>query len=223
MLILQDIRKSFHHQGNVIEVLRGIDLVVNSGDTLAIMGASGVGKSTLLDIMGSLEMPSGGVVKFKDQDIYEMDETSLCRLRNREIGFVFQFHHLLPEFNALENTLMPALIGGYDRKTASGMAKEVLERVGLEKRLTHRTGELSGGEQQRVAIARAIVNDPMILLADEPTGNLDSSLTKDIMVLFRSINLKGATVVVATHSQELLRETGQRTISLNKGRIVGEK
>ena len=204
MLILQDIRKSFHHQGNVIEVLRGIDLVVNSGDTLAIMGASGVGKSTLLDIMGSLELPSGGVVKYKDQDIYEMDETSLCRFRNREIGFVFQFHHLLPEFNALENTLMPALIGGYDKKTAVGMAKEVLERVGLGKRLTHRTGQLSGGEQQRVAIARALIMKPKLILADEPTGNLDWLTGQEIADLLLSFSrLEGVAIVIATHNEKL--------------------
>lgn len=219
MLILQDICKSFHHQGNVIEVLRGIDLVVNSGDTLAIMGASGVGKSTLLDIMGSLELPSGGVVKYKDQDIYEMDESSLCRFRNREIGFVFQFHHLLPEFNALENTLMPALIGGYDKKTAVGMAKEVLERVGLGKRLTHRTGQLSGGEQQRVAIARALIMKPRLILADEPTGNLDWLTGQEIADLLLSFSrLEGVAIVIATHNEKLAVSMS-RQMEIISGRI----
>ncbi|MEA2039523.1 MAG: ABC transporter ATP-binding protein [Thermodesulfobacteriota bacterium] len=219
MLILQDICKSFHHQGNVIEVLRGIDLIVNSGDTLAIMGASGVGKSTLLDIMGSLELPSGGVVKYKDQDIYEMDESSLCRFRNREIGFVFQFHHLLPEFNALENTLMPALIGGYDKKTAVGMAKEVLERVGLGKRLTHRTGQLSGGEQQRVAIARALIMKPKLILADEPTGNLDWLTGQEIADLLLSFSrLEGVAIVIATHNEKLAVSMS-RQMEIISGRI----
>ncbi len=220
MLILQDIRKSFHHQGDVIEVLRGIDLVVNSGDTLAIMGASGVGKSTLLDIMGSLELPSGGVIKFNGQDIYKMGDSPLCRFRNREIGFVFQFHHLLPEFDALENTLMPALIGGYDKKTATGMAMEILEKMGLGKRLTHRIGQLSGGEQQRVAIARALIMKPKLILADEPTGNLDWLTGQEIADLLLGFSgCEGVAIIIATHNKKLAGRMS-RQMEIVGGRII---
>ncbi|MDY6973241.1 MAG: ABC transporter ATP-binding protein, partial [Thermodesulfobacteriota bacterium] len=173
MLHLENIHKSFTHQGTLIEILKGIDLVVNPGDSLAITGASGVGKSTLLNIMGSLDPPTKGIVRFEDRSVYEMDEASLSRFRNREIGFVFQFHHLLPELNALENTMMPALIARIQKRKATERAREALKKVGLERRLTHRTGELSGGEQQRVAIARALIMRPKLILADEPTGNLD--------------------------------------------------
>ncbi|MCP4668594.1 MAG: ABC transporter ATP-binding protein, partial [Deltaproteobacteria bacterium] len=175
MLVLENIHQSFTHHGTVIEVLKGIDLVVNPGDSLAFMGASGVGKSTLLNIIGSLEPPTKGMVRFDELNVYDMDETAMSGFRNKAIGFVFQFHHLLPEFNALENTMMPALIGGCPKKKAGHMAREILEKVGLGNRLTHRAGELSGGEQQRVAIARALIMKPKLILADEPTGNLDWS------------------------------------------------
>lgn len=145
LLVLEDVRKSFRHNGNLIEILKGVDLAVHPGESLAITGASGVGKSTLLNIMGTLEPPSTGVVRFQDRIVTEMAEPDLCRLRNREIGFVFQFHHLLPEFTALENTIMPALIARLGKGAASQMAVEILAKVGLEKRLTHRVGELSGG------------------------------------------------------------------------------
>ena len=154
--------------------LRGVDLEVEAGSYLAIMGPSGSGKSTMLNVMGTLEAPSAGIVRYGDRITGEMDESAICRLRNREIGFVFQFHHLLPEFTALENTIMPALIARVGKDTAVGMAAEILKRVGLAGRLTHRIGELSGGEQQRVAIARALIMRPKLLLADEPTGNLDA-------------------------------------------------
>jgi lipoprotein-releasing system ATP-binding protein len=146
---LENVHKSFSHNGNLIEVLKGIDLVINPGNSLAIMGASGVGKSTLLNILGTLEAPTKGRVLFDNQDVNTMDEAALCQVRNRDIGFVFQFHHLLLEFNALENTIMPALIARSSKGRATEMAKEILIKVGLEKRLTHRIGELSGGEQQR--------------------------------------------------------------------------
>ena len=188
MLTLENIHKSFTHLGNVIRILKGIDLVVNAGDSVAIMGASGVGKSTFLNIMGSLDPPTECVVKFKDRNVYEMDAGALSSLRNAEIGFVFQFHHLLPEFNALENAMMPALIARYSKKRASEMAREVLEKVGLEKRLNHRAGELSGGEQQRVAIARALVMHPKLLLADEPTGNLDWATGQEVADLLLRLN-----------------------------------
>lgn len=204
ILSLEGVYKSFIHNKNLIEVLKGINLVVNSGDSIAIMGASGVGKSTLLNIMGSLEPPTQGIVSFRDRNLYEMDEISLCRLRTREIGFVFQFHHLLPEFNALENTMMPALIARYSRKKSIEMARNFLIKVGLEKRLSHRTGELSGGEQQRVAIARAIIMRPKLILADEPTGNLDWATGQEIADLLVHLSREeGVAVVIATHNQKL--------------------
>jgi lipoprotein-releasing system ATP-binding protein len=219
VLVLEGIHKSFTHRGNLIKVLKGIDLVVNPGDSLAVMGASGVGKSTLLNIMGSLDPPTQGIVKFRDKNVYELDNDSLCSFRNTEIGFVFQFHHLLPEFNALENTMMPAFIARYPRKEATDMAVEVLEKVGLEKRLTHRTGELSGGEQQRVAIARSLIMKPKLILADEPTGNLDWLTGQDIADLLLNLNREGGiAMVVATHNQRLAEKMSKQ-MEIVGGRI----
>jgi lipoprotein-releasing system ATP-binding protein len=219
MLTLENIHKSFTHHGNLIEVLKGIDLVVNPANSVAIMGASGVGKSTLLNIMGSLEPPTEGVVRFRDHNIYEMDGLALSRFRNTEIGFVFQFHHLLPEFNSLENAMMPALIARCPSKRASEMAREVLEKVGLERRLNHRAGELSGGEQQRVAIARALVMRPKLILADEPTGNLDWSTGQEVADLLLRLNREeGVAMVVATHNERLAEKMSRR-MELVNGRI----
>ncbi|MBN2418622.1 MAG: ABC transporter ATP-binding protein [Deltaproteobacteria bacterium] len=204
MLELTDIHKSYKHNGNTINVLKGIDISVNQGDSLAIIGASGVGKSTLLNIMGALEQPSEGYVKIQGKNITEFDESGLCNLRNKEIGFVFQFHHLLPEFNALENTIMPALIARMGMKESKERAETILSKVGLANRLNHRTGELSGGEQQRVAIARALIMQPRILLADEPTGNLDRNTGNEIVdLLLRIREEKGLSMVIVTHNQQL--------------------
>ncbi|MBW1783636.1 MAG: ABC transporter ATP-binding protein [Deltaproteobacteria bacterium] len=219
MLRLENVFKSFHHLGDVIEVLKGIDLDIHPGDSLAIMGASGVGKSTLLNIMGSLDPPSKGVITFCGANMYEMDEGRLTRLRNREIGFVFQFHHLLLELNALENTMMPALIARYSKKKALNMAKEVLGKVGLEKRTRHRAGELSGGEQQRVAIARAMIMHPKLILGDEPTGNLDWLTGQEIADLLLQLNRdEGVAMVIATHNQRLA-EKMSKNMELIDGRI----
>ena len=204
MLELENVHKSFKHNGNVINVLEGIDLVVNPEQSLAITGASGVGKSTLLNIMGTLEPPTEGFVRFDNQNVNKMNEKDLCHLRNHDIGFVFQFHHLLPELNALENTLMPALIARSNRKRARALAIEILGRVGLAERLNHRVGELSGGEQQRVAIARALIMGPKLLLADEPTGNLDSACSIEIMELLCELNRqRGITIVMVTHEPDM--------------------
>jgi len=211
MLRLEAVFKSFRHHGEVIEVLKGIDLMIHPGDTLAIMGASGVGKSTLLNIMGSLDPPSEGTVRFRDRDIYRMDEGRLTRLRNREIGFVFQFHHLLPELNALENTMMPALIARHPKHQAAAMAKDALLKVGLENRMTHRAGELSGGEQQRVAIARAMIMRPALILGDEPTGNLDWLTGHEVADLLLRLNREeGVAMVIATHNQRLAEKMSRR-------------
>ena len=211
MLELEDIHKSFIHNGNQIKVLKGIDLIFHPGDSLAIMGTSGVGKSTLLNIMGTLEPPTEGMVRFENQDVNEMDEASLCRLRNQDLGFIFQFHHLLPEFDALENTIMPALIARLKKKKAIEIAMEILIKVGLEKRLNHRIGELSGGEQQRVAIARALIMRPKLLLADEPTGNLDRITGEGIIDLLIRLNREeGLGIIVATHNKVLAEKMSQQ-------------
>jgi lipoprotein-releasing system ATP-binding protein len=204
MLELTDIYKSYKHNGNTIDVLKGISITINQGDTLAIIGASGAGKSTLLNIMGGLERPSSGHLKIQGRSIIDLDETELCHMRNRDVGFVFQFHHLLPEFNAIENTLMPALISRMGKKEAKEMARNMLAKVGLEHRLSHRVGELSGGEQQRVAIARALMMRPKILLADEPTGNLDRNTGKEVVdLLLRIREEEGLSMVIVTHNQQL--------------------
>jgi len=219
VLSLEGVYKSFTHHGNQIEVLRGVDLIVKQDDSLAVMGASGVGKSTLLNIMGSLDPPTEGVVKFGDRNVYQMNEAVLSRFRNREIGFVFQFHHLLPEFSALENAMMPALIARYPRKRAAEMAREVLEKVGLGRRLTHRAGELSGGEQQRVAIARSLTMRPKLILADEPTGNLDWVTGQEIADLMLRLNREeGVAMVIATHNSRLA-ERMSRHMEIVDGRI----
>ena len=219
LLTFDGVSKSFVHLGSTIEVLRGIDLKLYPADSLAITGVSGVGKSTFLNIMGSLDSPSGGTVKFNGLNIYEMDQRRLSRLRNRDIGFVFQVHHLLPELTALENTMMPALIARYSRKQAMHMAEDVLCKVGLEMRLTHRAGELSGGEQQRVAIARALIMKPRLILGDEPTGNLDWATGEEIAELLLRLNREaGIAMVIATHNQKLAEKMSKK-MELIDGRI----
>lgn len=219
MLHLEGVHKSFRHHGNVIEVLKGIDVNVDRGESVAVMGASGVGKSTLLHIMGSLEQPSGGRVTFMDRNIYSMSGKALNRFRNKDIAFVFQFHHLLPELNALENSMMPALIARCGKKKSAHLARRALAQVGLEDRLTHRAGELSGGEQQRVAIARALVMRPLLILADEPTGNLDWSTGQEIADLLLRVNAdEGVAMVVATHNQRLAQMMSKK-MEIIGGRI----
>ncbi len=219
MLELKNIHKSFTLNGNIINVLKGIDITINPGETASIIGASGVGKSTLLNIMGTLEPPTSGFVRFDDQDVSKMEETQLCRLRNSSIGFVFQFHHLLPEFNALENTVMPALIARSSKRWAVDAAREILADVGLENRLNHRVGELSGGEQQRVAIARALIMRPKLLLADEPTGNLDRITGEEIIdLLLRLKEEAGLSMVIATHNLKLA-EKMKKKMEIVDGKI----
>lgn len=219
MLELKNIHKSFTLNGNIINVLSGIDFIVKQGDSIAIIGASGAGKSTLMNIMGTLDPPSHGTVLFEGQDVWNMEESRLCHIRNHEIGFVFQFHHLLPEFNALENTMMPALISRSDTKAAGEKAIRILKDVGLGDRLRHRVGELSGGEQQRVAIARALIMGPKILLADEPTGNLDRITGEEIIdMLVRIKEEQGLSLVIVTHNQRLA-EKMSKTLEIVDGRI----
>jgi len=213
LLHIENIHKSFENNGTVINVLKGIDLQVLSGESLSITGPSGSGKSTLLNIMGTLEPPSEGTVFFKHRNVYETDELGLCKIRNREIGFVFQLHHLLPEFNAEENTKIPALISGYSQEKSTEMAVAILSQMGLRDRLRHRVGELSGGEQQRVAIARALIMGPQLLLADEPTGNLDKVTGNEITELLLSLNKsKGLALIIATHNLELAHQMSRQLL-----------
>ena len=220
MLRIEDIYKRFENSGRIIQVLKGVNLQVSPGESLAITGPSGAGKSTLLNIMGTLEPPSEGKVSFDGSDVYQMDEIGLNRIRNREIGFVFQLHHLLPEFDAEENTTIPALISGYGKRESAEMASAILSQMGLRERLRHRVGELSGGEQQRVAIARALIMGPKLLLADEPTGNLDKVTGDEITKLLLSLNKsKNLALVVATHNLEMARQMSKQ-LHLVDGRFV---
>jgi len=204
LLIANGITRSFHKGGRVIEVLRGLDLEVAEGEMVAVVGMSGVGKSTLLHILGTLDRPDEGSLSFSDRDVFSMNEPQLAAFRNRHIGFVFQFHHLLPEFSALENVMIPAIIAGFPRHEAQERAGELLVGMGLEERADHRQAELSGGEQQRVALARALVMEPRLVLADEPTGNLDEMTSEEVHGLFVDLNRRlGVAFLVATHNIKL--------------------
>ena len=219
MIILNNLSKTFLKDGNKIEVLRGIDLEIKKGDSLAILGVSGAGKSTLIHILGTLDHPTSGNISINGMNIFDWDENKMARFRNSNIGFVFQFNNLLPEFDALENTMMPALISGMPKKMAAQKAYSLLEEMGLEKRTRHKPGELSGGEQQRVAIARALVMEPEILLADEPTGNLDTETGKKIEDILVNLNAtKKITLVIVTHNK-LLSERMSGKIGLRDGKI----
>ena len=190
--------------GRPIEILKDVDLVLHRGDSLAVVGASGIGKSTLLQILGTLDRPNSGRMTFQGVDVFRLNNDRLARFRNQSIGFVFQFHHLLPEFTAVENVMMPVLIRGRKRQHAYDMSKAILERVGLGERMDHRVTDLSGGEQQRVALARALILQPAILLADEPTGNLDKQTGNQIHELLIELNREmKMTMVVVTHNPDL--------------------
>jgi lipoprotein-releasing system ATP-binding protein len=223
MIILENLSKTFIKDGNKIEVLRGLNLEIKQGESLAILGVSGAGKSTLIHILGTLDHPTEGRLSINGINVFEWGEKKTARFRNSTIGFVFQFNNLLPEFDALENTMMPALISGMSKKQAGEKACKLLAEVGLERRLKHKPGELSGGEQQRVAIARALVMEPGILLADEPTGNLDTETGKKIEDILVNLNeTKKITLVVVTHNK-LLAERMSSRIGLRDGKIYDYK
>ena len=219
MIQIQNLSKTFLKDGLAIEVLKELDLRIDTGESLAVVGVSGSGKSTLIHILGTLDHPTSGAILFDGVDVFTWPEQKLAAFRNRKIGFIFQFHNLLPEFTSLENTMMPALIRRMPKREARGRAEALLTEVGLGNRVSHKPGELSGGEQQRVAIARALILEPEILLADEPTGNLDTETGKKIEEILVTLNkTKGITLIAVTHNQSLANRMS-RQIGLRDGRI----
>mgnify|MGYP003319143165 CR=1 FL=1 len=214
------ISKRYDSAVGSVSVLNDLNFELNAGDRVAIVGASGAGKSTLLNVLGGLDRATSGKVLLGDKDLASLDEKALCNWRNKNLGFVFQFHHLMPEFSALEAVAMPAQIAGKSAKDALVMAEELLVALGLSERLQHRPSRLSGGEKQRVAIARAVANAPRVLLADEPTGNLDPQLSAEIMGLFSAFNSVGVTVIVASHDLALISRMSHRILTLDKGSLV---
>ncbi len=216
MIITENITKSFGE----LQVLKGIDLEIQKGEVVSIVGASGAGKTTFLQIMGTLSQPDSGSVKLNGTDIKQLGQQQLARFRNLNIGFVFQFHHLLPEFTALENVEIPALIARKSRQQAQEKAVELLDFLGMKERLHHKPSELSGGEQQRVAVARALMNEPSVIFADEPSGNLDSKNKKELHSLFFTLREKfNQTIVIVTHDKDLAK-MADRCLTMHDGRII---
>jgi lipoprotein-releasing system ATP-binding protein len=221
LVTVQNVTKTFEHEGRSLEVLKGIDLEIGSGEMVTIVGPSGAGKSTLLHLIGTLDLPTEGQILYGGRDVTRLGSSDLAEFRNRSIGFVFQFHHLLPEFTALENVMMPGLIQGGRR--LEDRARELLGEVGLSERLTHRPGELSGGEQQRVALARALLMEPKLVLADEPTGNLDSQTSDSVQSLIFDLNRRhGITFLIVTHSRDFAAMM-PRQVSMKDGRIDSDE
>jgi lipoprotein-releasing system ATP-binding protein len=221
LVTVQNVTKTFEHEGRSLEVLKGIDLEIGRGEMVTIVGPSGAGKSTLLHLIGTLDLPTEGRILYGGKDVTRLGSSDLAEFRNRSIGFVFQFHHLLPEFTALENVMMPSLIQGGGRR--EDRARQLLDEVGLTDRLTHRPGELSGGEQQRVALARALLMEPKLVLADEPTGNLDSQTSNSVQALIFDLNRRhGITFLIVTHSRDFA-EMMPRRVSMKDGRIDSDE
>lgn len=217
---IREVGKSFKVGEDNLEVLKGLNFSIIKGEMLGIVGASGAGKSTLLHIIGALDKPTNGDVIFNNEDIFKMTDIQLAEFRNRSIGYIFQFNNLLPEFTAIENVMMPALISKKRKEEAASNAKRILTEVGLKDRINHRPGKLSGGEQQRVAVARALINSPDLILADEPTGNLDSKTSEEIHELFWNLNRENKqTFVIVTHNDTLVKKM-MRVIRLADGMIV---
>jgi lipoprotein-releasing system ATP-binding protein len=220
MIDVVGLYKSFPMGGRDLVVLNNINLRIQRGELIAIMGASGAGKSTLLQILGTLDRPTKGTVSFEGQDLFQLSEQQQAEFRNKRVGFVFQFHHLLPEFTALENACLPAMIQKRDLADVAGEATKLLREVGLGERLHHKPGELSGGEQQRVSVARALMQQPDLVLADEPTGNLDSHTGDALFTLLRQLNRsRGTTFVIVTHNDKLSAHA-DRIVSMQDGMIV---
>jgi lipoprotein-releasing system ATP-binding protein len=219
MIAVRALSKSFTTDRGRVDVLKNVDLDIKVGERIAVVGASGAGKTTLMHLLGGLDRPTSGTVRFAEKDIFQYSTQELDAFRNRSIGFVFQFHQLLPEFTALENVMMPALIGRSSTKAATLVAGEILDAVGLSHRLDHKPGQLSGGEQQRVAIARSLVMSPRLLLADEPTGNLDSATSDEILALLDRLHAeRDLTIVVVTHSEKVAGHM-DRILHMTDGRL----
>ncbi len=220
LLTLESVSKSFNSSSAPIEILKDADFVVKKGETIAVVGSSGIGKSTLLNLVGTLDTPDSGKIFFNGDDLSSYSNDQMAIFRNNNIGFVFQFHYLLQGFSALENVMMPGLIAQKNKKSIENRAANMLERVGLSSRVSHRVEDLSGGEQQRVALARALVLGPDLLLADEPTGNLDQDNSQSVHALMRELNKEmGMTIIVVTHNQDLAR-TMERKVTLSQGKII---
>jgi lipoprotein-releasing system ATP-binding protein len=220
LLSVRDLYKTFTEGGSEIRVLQGISLDLADGERVAVIGESGVGKSTLLHIVGALDRPTSGKILFRGKALPLNDEAALCEFRNREIGFIFQFHYLLPDFSALENVMFPALIQGVERAHAREGAERLLEMVGLKHRMSHRPGKLSGGEQQRVAVARSVILRPKLVLADEPTGSLDLRIGEEVQeLLFKLNEEQGIALIIATHNREFAQKIG-RKIELRAGKLA---
>lgn len=216
MIVIENLKKSY----GSLNVLKGIDLEISESQIVSIVGASGAGKSTLLHIIGTLDKPNSGKVLFNGMDIFSMNDKQISNFRNKNIGFVFQFHHLLPEFTALENISMPAYIAGTAKKEADEKAMELLSFFGLTERAQHKPSELSGGEQQRVAVARALINNPSVIMADEPSGNLDSKNARELHELFFDLrNRFKQTFIIVTHNQELA-EMADRCVQMKDGIVI---
>ncbi len=222
LIVAEHVEKEYRTGAEPLRVLKDVNLTVHAGELVAVVGASGVGKSTLLHVLGALDRPTGGRVLFRDQDLFARSDAELARFRRSEVGFVFQLYNLLPEFSALENAMLPALIQRRTAAEARALALGALREVGLTERVGHRPGELSGGEQQRVALARALVGRPAVIVADEPTGNLDPKTSEGVFELFTRLQAeRGVTFVVATHNLELARRA-DRLVRLVDGRAVLE-
>jgi len=220
LIHVQDLCKTFHADGKTVEVLKGLNLSIERGEVINILGASGAGKSTLLHILGALDRPTSGIVVHDGEDVFLRGDRGLAEFRNKRIGFVFQFHHLLPEFTALENVMMPALVARWTTSAARERAIAILGRMGLSNRIDHKPGELSGGEQQRVAVARAILLAPDVVLADEPTGNLDTKTGQEVHALLMELNKEmKITLVIVTHNLDLAEKEG-RSVVIEDGRIT---
>lgn len=224
VLRCSNITKSFDSESGDgrLDVLQGVNLELQKGDMISIVGSSGSGKSTLLHILGGLDSPDSGELYWNNESVFDYNPDQLADLRNQNVGFVFQFHHLMPEFNAIENVMMPALIKGDSQKKAAVRAKELLNEFGMGHRLLHRPSQLSGGEQQRVSMARALTNHPSVILADEPTGNLDEKNTKTILdLLFKLRDMESLSVVLITHEQEIASRC-DKTYLLQRGTLQSE-
>ena len=218
---ISDIKKFYYVGAEVVKALQGVSLTIDKGEYVAIMGPSGSGKSTLMNIIGALDTPTGGKYVLNGTDVSRLSDDALAEIRNKEIGFVFQTFNLLPRYTALENAILPLIYAGISKNEREKRGNEVMESVGLEDRMNHRPNEMSGGQRQRVAVARALVNNPSIILADEPTGNLDSKTSVDIMKLFEEIHQLGNTIIVVTHEEDIAQHA-HRIIRLRDGLIESD-